>query len=441
MAIHYTYASVTDARDALASRLYDPTFQQWTATELTALITEAIRTWNALSGFWRAEFAFPLQQNVWWYDLRSQANSLIPLTVLQNDLVRQIQNHLLEPPTVDAWTGSLQFGLADIWGALRRRQDETLGQTACSITRGVVNAPIGGRIVLTDNVIDIRRVAWLPADSTYSNKVLLQSDMWAARAFDRAYTVAGERPPKKWMQNTEPPPSFDVDSVPPVNGQYDVLTVQSGGVWVGDAAALLSVPDDWSWVVKWGALGDLLSRESNAQDVIRAEYCQRRYAEGQRLLIAMPTILALRLNNIPVSVGAVLGGDKFNPRWQAASAGRPKSFYTAANLLAASPKPDQTDVYSATASVVQNAPIDSAFIQVPRDDFDTVIEYAQHLGMFKQGGEEFLKTIPLYINMQKKAASYNSKLREMGLFSMSQLDLGTLEEMRNPRFTKEAANQ
>lgn len=465
MPTQYSYATLNDALNALGSRLYDPGFQQWTQTELTGYIVESLRTWNALTGFWRSEMVFQLIALQWWYDLRTQANSIIPYSVLQSQMVQQVENHLLEPPTSAyplTWGGSGQFSVSDILAALQRRQDDTLGTSGCTITRSLVNAPIGGRVQLADNTVDIRRVTWLPTPGFgYGNTILRQSDMWAKRAFDPNYTVDAQRPPSNWLQNTEPPPSFDIDYVPPVTGQYEVLTVNAGPAWSATADSKLTIPDDWTWVFKWGALMDLLSRESNAKDAMRAEYCKRRYQEGLALLEIMPTVLACRLNNIPMGVDAVRSGDDFNPLWQTEAPAQPTSAYSAANLIAFGSAPNGpltwADIntqwgaqgsltwatagsggpYSATVSVVQNAPVPptaGAYIQVARDCFDTIIDLAHHLAMFKQGGDEFAATIPLYQRAQKKAAQYNGKLRETGFFSMDQTDLSQLQERRVPRY-------
>jgi hypothetical protein len=457
----YSYATLTDALNQLASRLFDPTFQQWTQAELTGYIREALRTWNALTSFWRAEMAFPLTNNAWWYDLRAQPGTLIPYTVTKYEMVSQLENHLLEPPTPAAWSGSGQFSLQDLNTALQRRQDDTLGATAVTVNRSLVNAPIQTRVVLPDNTIDLRRVVWLPTPPTSGprtpNKILRQSDRWAERAFQPLYTVAGPQAPSNWMQNTEPPPSFDVDAVPNLTGSYEVLTVNAGPVWLPGTDGALTVPDDWTWVFKWGALWDLLSRESNSKDSIRAEYCKRRYLEGLSLMENAPTTLALRLNNIPMGVDAVRNGDDFNPSWMgigltwaevtetwnqatftwASTAGIPNVAYSMANLLAFGPAPSVGANYSATVSLVQNAPVPmnpGDFIQVSRDDFDTIIDYAHHLAMFKAGGAEFLATVTLYTGMEKKAAWYNGKLKEMGFFSMDQLEIGTWQESRSPRY-------
>lgn len=462
MPSQYTYASLADALTQLGSRLFDPLFQQWTQTELIGYIQESLRTFNALSGFWRSDMVFPLNGSTWWYDLRTQPGTLIPYTVTKYQLITQIQNHLLEPPTPGAWSGSAQFSLQDLLTALQRRQDDSLGTTGVTLVRGLVNAPIGTRVVLADNVIDLRRVAWLPTPDpvlgpAFQNQILRQSDRWAERAFNPNYTTASELPPSNWLQNTEPPPSFDVDTVPPVTGSYEILTVNSGPTWVAGEDGTLNIPDDWTWVFKWGALWDLLSRESNSKDSIRAEYCKRRYAEGLALMESAATVLALRLNNIPMSVDSVRNGDDFDPLWMstgltwaeiteswddatftwASAAGVPNSAYVAGNLLAFGPAPSLQNAYSATVSVVQNAPVPvnpGDYIQIARDCFDAIIDMAQHLAMFKQGGAEFLATVPLYQGAQRKAAQYNGKLKEMGFFSMDQQDLSILQEERNRRY-------
>lgn len=431
---NYTYATYSDALTALGSRLYDPGFQQWTQAELTGYINEALQTWNALSGFWRNDMVFTTTAGKWWYDLRSVSGTIIPYQATQYGLITQIENHLLEPPTPAAWSGSSQFSLNDLLIALQRRQDDILGSTGCTVTRSTPAASIGLRTVLSDSVIDILRVAWLPTTGFgYSNKILRQSDMWAERAFNPRYTTSAEQPPSNWMQNAEPPPSFDVDSVPPVTGVYDVLSVNCGPSWVAGTDAMIPVPTDWAWVAKWGALFDLLSRESNAKDALRAEYCRKRFEEGIALLESSPVLLAARVNNIPFAVDAIKNGDDFNTRWQATSAGSPKSIYTAKNLMAIAPVSD-AGPYSITASVVQNAPIGGTYVQVGRDEFDAIIDYAHHLAMFKAGGAEFLATVELYQRFQKKAAQYNSKLGEMGFFSLSQQDISNTEQMERPRY-------
>jgi hypothetical protein len=439
---NYTYATLQNALDAVAARLYDPTYQFWTATELTYYIIEALRTWNALSQFWRAPMTFPLAQGQWWYDLNAQPGTIIPYGSVQNDLIAITEYHLLEPATTTyplTWTGTKQYALSDILGALDRREDEQLSETICTLTRLTVTAPLGGPILLPDSTMDVVRIAWLPSGGGYAARPLRQAGMFGLRAFSQGWTTAPSGPPDMWMQNTEPPPSFEVNAVPPVTGQYDILaTFSDPASWTTALNATIRLPTDWAWVMKWGALYDLFSREYGAKDVPRATYCLARYREGLALLRKTSCVLALFINNVPFAVDAVRNADDFNPLWQAAAQGPPQGAYLAGNMLAIYPQPD-TGAYTVMVDVVENAPVPATtgdYIQVARDDYDTVLDYAQHLAMLKAGGAEFLASVQLYQKMQEKAALYNGKLREMGFFEMTQQDISTLEDMRRPRYQK-----
>jgi hypothetical protein len=286
-------------------------------------------------------------------------------------------------------------------------------------------------------------VAWLPvAGAGYSNSPLSPSDLQTKKFFDPGWTTAPQDSPQTYMRNAEPPLSFDVDRVPPVPGQYETITVNAGSALSTSAGSLLGIPDDWSWVVKFGALSDLLNRESVAKDALRAEYCAKRYAQGLVLLAGASALLGLRVNNVPLDIDSAKNGDFFNPGWQAAAAGPPQSAYVAGlNLVGFNPAPDSDSAYSVTAHVVENAPIPSTpgdTIQLSREDFDAVLDYAQHLAAFKLGGAEFLATMPLYQRFLKRAAIYNSKLVGMSELYKSMYETSQLEEQRNPRYATSA---
>jgi hypothetical protein len=444
---NYTYATLANAQDALSARLYqsttDPTQQQWTPAELTVYLVEALRNWNALTSYWRAEFPMALQQGVTWYDITNTTTApqtLRPFTVTDGYLAQAMEYQLLEPPTTAyplVWAGSKQFAIQQILDAITRRQNEVLGRTGCTMTRQVVPAPIVRTgIVMPDSTIDIRRVVWSPvANQGYSATIMRQTDAWAKRTFDFGYLTRAETPPATWMQSTEPPPRFDVDNVPPVTGQYEVLTVNAGGVANVNAAQKLFVPDDWSWLVKWGALGDLLSGESNAKDSLRAAYCQKRYTEGLVMLSNASAVLEMQLNGLPQFVDAVSNGDNFNSGWQGLNQGYPMSAYQAGLNLIAFPPPD-AGPYGALLTVVENAPVpvlQTDFIQAPRNVYDVILDMAQHLAMWKLGGAEFEATVPLYGKFLDAAKLYGSKLVVMGQFEVPEYAISQLDEARNQR--------
>lgn len=440
----YSYATLAQAQADVAQRLYeslsDSTREFWTDTEITAYICEALRTWNAFTSFQRAEFSFNLVQGQWWYDIPSQTGSIRPYTLTDNDIIQMIEYHLLEPVTSSyplVWSGSTQFSLADILDNLTQAQDQVLGTSGCTITRSTVNAPIiKQRIFLNQIVIDIRRAAWIPdADQGFSARPLRVTDMWEKRAFDGRWTTAAQAPPRNIIQSTEPPVSFDVDRTPPVPGSYELLTVNSGAVFDTTAAQSLTIPDDWSWLIKWNALENLLGREGVAKDALRQAYCQQRFDHGVQVLANSPAVLALQLNGQPLFIDAVRNGDDFNSGWQAKAQGTPRSCYTAGLNLIGFPQPD-AGPYSALVSCVQNQPVpvnSGDYIQVSKDDYSSILDMAQHLGAFKMGGSAFANTIPLLQGFMKRASIYNSKLLQLGQFTMPTYEISQLDEQRQPR--------
>ena len=441
---NYSYRTLAQAQSDLSARLYDQTQQQWPAAELTFYIQEALRTWNAYAAFWRAQMSFSLLRGVVWYDLTQQAGTLRPYTVTDNYLTQIIEYHLLEPLTTTyplVWGGSLQFGIADILSALTYRQNEIISGTGCTISRQTPTASTSVRAtVLADTAMDIRRVVWVPGSPTAANPVtiLRQSDAWELEAFNSAYLQASAGPPQTWFQTTVPPPTFNVDRTPPIAGTYEVLYTQSGNTFATDQARLLSIPDDWSWVLKWGALGDLLSRESNAKDVPRAMYCERRYTEGMILMSNAAAVLSLLLNGVPMFVDGVTNGDNFNYNWQGLPQGAPGSCYTTGQNLVGFPPPDSGS-YTAAFTVVENAPVPvsgSDDIQLDRGDYDAMIDEAQHIAMFKQGGELFFATLPLHQGFVDRASIYNKKLKVQGMFQWAQWDISQTDYERNPLMEK-----
>lgn len=444
----YTYLTLAQARTQLAARLYDTSANLfWSDAEKNQYIVESIRIWNALTSFWRSEFTFQTQANVTWYDLTDTANlpnTLRPFTVTDNSLIQLIEYHLLEPVTSVyplTWTGSLQFSLTDILNAIQRRRDEVLSATGCTITQRTI-AAVPGRTFLPDTVIDIRRVSWLPVANPagFTNSPLWPDDQWALQSYERDYTIQAPGTPSTYRQSTEPPLSFDTDIPPALPGQYDLLTVDAGVALSTVAATVLRVPDDFAWVIKWGALADLLGRESNAKDPTRAMYCEMRYRQGLALLLNSPAVLYARINNIPLDIDSLQNADNYRPGWQAETAAQPDLMMIAGlNLFGLASIPDA--IYSGTLMVVENAPVpanDAAQIQIGRDDLEAILDHSQHLAAFKIGGSEFLSTLPLLDRFHKQAALYNSKLFELGEFAHPTYELSQLQQETNPTFTNGA---
>jgi hypothetical protein len=443
----YNYITLSQASQQLANRLYDSSMVFWGAAELVLYIQEALRTWNAMTGYWRGDFVFPSQSGVIWYDLTDQPNTLIPYTITDAYLYQIIQYHLLEPATgVNPWSGvSNQFTANDLISAVQRRRDEILSVTGCTINVRMVPA-IAGRTQLPDTVIDVRRLAYWPvggATPASLASVVWPDDEWSERSFNGSYTINPPGTPQTYLMTTQPPIAFDTDAPPALPGEYEVLTVEAGPLLVAATPQTLMVPDDWTHVIKWGALADLLNRESEAKDQLRAKYCEQRYRMGLQLLMSSPSILAARIGNVAIQVDAVRTNDEFNTSWESLGPGTPTmALQSGSNLIALSPTPDAGN-YSVTATVVENAPVPVALgdsVQVARDDLDVIIDYAQHLASFKMGGAEFTSTMPLLERFMSKAAVYGLKLTEIAEYDALITGVSQQEENLNPRMAPAPAS-
>lgn len=463
----YAYTTLAQTLAALATRLYDPTMTRWTQAELIAYVQEALRTWNALTSSFRGDFLFQTNANVEWTNLSTIAGTIRPFTLTDQSIYSTIEYHLLEPQTPTyplTWTGSLQFSLIDLMGATQRRLDEILGVTGCTITAHPLIAALPGRTYLPDTVIDIRRVAFIASGQVapgagyglggyglgpyggfqppwYGAVALWEEDLWSKQAYEPGYTTAAPTSsPKSWLRSTKPPLSFDVYDTVGIPGQFDLLTIEGSTPFSTTAATLLGIPDDWAWVLKWGVLADLLSRESNAKDELRAGYANQRYRQGLALMTDAPAILGMQRGNIPITVDAIRNVDQYNPQWQLAALGPPvKAVVAGQNLVTFAPitDPGYPSPYTMTATVVQNAPVPVAttdFVQVSRDVYDVIVDYAQHLASFKDGGEEFTATSSLYDRFMHEASLYNSRLAEMAQYERTIYPQAERELHANPRY-------
>lgn len=203
-------------------------------------------------------------------------------TVTDSDLLKEASYHLLENGDADASSTSLlttMFTIAQIVDAFNQRQQVFLRDT------GIVNIP--STIAATPGIanydapfdtIAIRRVVW--SDANNVTHALTRSDTWELDYGQPTWPyTTGD--PVAWYETTLPNLRFGIN--PPANvGQLSLWYVGLAQTLDGSGIQLL-IPDDWTPYVKWGALGDLLSGDGEANDPRRADYCFQRYAEGVEL--------------------------------------------------------------------------------------------------------------------------------------------------------------
>jgi hypothetical protein len=435
----YSYITLSQALAQLSTTLDDPSNVRWSQAELTLYIQEALRTWQSLTGYWRDRFQFNLSSGANFYDLTQQAGSLIAFNLKDSDLLSVMLYHLIEPQiSGGSYVGTSMFSVADFTDALQNRRNQFLEEAGMVTTLSAVPwpAPPTPRLALSDSVIDIRRAAWYSTPSAQWS-TLWRSSEFGAAAFSPGWGQSPVDPPSEYSIAVEPPVTVGLIP-PPLNpGKIQLLTVNAGGALAPLTGVLLGVPDNLAWVVKWGALADLLAKEGTAHDLERAKYCEQRWREGIAIARIHPSVVNCFLGGVQTMVNALDSFDAFNANWQNDTPGAPQSVALASwNMLAVDPAPDAGGPYSCAVDVARNAPVPSAggdYLQLGREELGAVLGYAQHLADFKEGGNEFLGTSGLYDDMLRLAGVYNERLKAAVSFEEPMADRATRDESLVPR--------
>lgn len=456
----YSWLTFAQAKTQLANRLGDPLKIYWLDAELGEYLKESLRTFNSVAQLHRDRCIFPTQNGLAFYDLTQTTNpnsitggtgslatnppALLGYSVTDRDLINLIQYHLIEPITTN-WALSTpamteQFTMDDIVRAIERRRNQFLLLTALHQTHSQVayGPPAGsGRIALSDSIIYIRRVSWLDLDGDFTP---LWRDDEESGNFLRVDWANNPATPITYSAFMSPlvglqliPPSDDVGSV-------DLITINNPPNLDQTAGTLLSIPDDLAWIVKWGALSDLLGRDTQAYDPTRSQYCEQRWRDGIRFALALSTLQQVHINGLGIAPQSFEDFDALSPNWQNSSNNLPTSVAVAGrNLIALTPTPD-SGVYAIQLDVVRNMFMpssDASFLQISKDQFDVILDYSFHLAMFKDEGGEFEASIPMADNLLQMALQHNSVLKaEAKNFSVMD-KYSKKEEIDRPRLQKE----
>jgi hypothetical protein len=448
----YAYATFAEVKQALFQRLNSTGADFWTDAECGIYIEEALRVWNCLTQTWLEDWTKPFTSaDVTWQSTGSTSNALVgsnstprSQTLTDSYVYTVAQYHLLEPPTGGAaWTGTPQFTLADFIAAFQRRRDTILQITGCNIgpfSTSFSLAPGDYRVQLPDStvqsILDLRRVRLVPASGMGAPSTLYREDGMAFEYFHNSFLQINENP-LSWDVLAGPPLMLTFDALVNVANTLDILAILSGGNITAGTAAPLLIPDDWYWVLKFGMMADLLRKESESNDLERSDYCEKRFQEGLQLMKEMPWLTQARINNVPCDTPSVAEMDTFAYEWQSDPDAPPVIVRGGVDLFAISPT--VTDDVAITLTLVANTPIpatDADFVQVSRDVLNAILDEAEHLAKFKEGGFEFAEsTRTLHKSFISTAIATNSRLRESGIFATDLRPVGdSRQEAAMPRF-------
>lgn len=431
----FQWLTFGQAISELSLRLGDESNVFWTSSELGAYIVESLRVWNALTAYWAQQYVFTFTQtSANWYAANG-TGSPRQQTLTDADVYTLIEYHLLEPATGGTWTGTDQFSIGDLSQACSRRRNEILQAAACNMVESAISlTPNTNTALLSDLIMDVRRCRWVPAAGQGSPVTLQRGDLRSYQYFTPQFAQTTANP-LRWDVIGSPPQEITLDTNVNVPSTLQVLGMDGGPDFDPPTASPLLMPDDWMWVLKFGAMADILSKEQEGRDMERAAYCQKRYSEGLRLMVVMPWLLQAFINGASVATQSIADADRTNYEWQSRSGAFPEIVVGGTDLYAVSPVPG--DSLSLSFLIVGNAPVPQTSvdeIQVARDVMDAILDESQHLALFKMGGAEFKESMTLHEGFIKLAMRQNARLRESGLFATAIRPPVDPQEEQQPRY-------
>ena len=493
MAGTYQWLTLTAGVQQLLGRLSDPNGVFWTTTECENYIYRALQMFNVLTNTWRTDFTYNPTQL--WNSLGSLAGSPRFRSATDTQSYTMLEWYLLEPPSGGVWTGTTQFALSDLVNALQSRRNEVLQISACNdvLLQNIPLTPGTRRTYLSDSILDVPRVRYLASNAFptttgtigfssitvsdptniaagqlvmgtgvapwatvtsmsgttvnlslpntgavsgvinfYTPTTLYRDDTVALEWYESPLYQLTAGTPNTFQLSSEPPLSFDVDIAPSPSGVYEAVTLQSGPVFAPPAATLLGIPNDYAWMLEWGALADLLGRESEATDRERSAYALKRYQDGLNLLIKTPWIMLGSVDGVACSVDSLEETDRYSVGWDLT----PTSFGPAVivggiDFLAA---PVNSSV---GVTVLGNAPLldsTNTYLQVSRDAWQMILDEAQFLSSFKMGGAEFQAAMGLEKSFIMYCSAENSRLKSLGSFTDILLERGSSQDRAQARY-------
>lgn len=438
----YAYLSFAQLTAALLQRLQDTAGVSTTAAECQIYLTEALRVLNAQTqapGI--VDYQFNFNPGDTWKSL-NVAGSPRQRTVTDTAIYTQMEYMLLEPPSGAVWTGTSQFNITNLSNALQYRRDELMQVSGANTINLITNSPVNSRrTFLPDSTLAVRRVRWVPINVQVPPNpyALWREDVTSANSYgDNLAVTPGE--PESWMITANSPLAFDVSCPPNVPGKWDMLVLNPGIPLTPPTGKVLGLPDDWCWVAMYGALEDALSNSPEATDITRAKYCRMRYERGMKAMQALPWLLQAFVAALPVDTPSYVEMDAYAQNWENTwPKGDPQIVVGAMDLIAVAPfnivntPPNPT--VSTVLTLVGNAPVNPANpVQLSQDGVDAVLAYAQHVAMFKNGGTDFLNTMPLYEQFEEYCRMENRRYAALGRFRAETLTEGNRGEQMDPRF-------
>lgn len=394
----YTQTTLGQLLTQLGTILDDSGSIYWTPAERTFAVQEALLTWGALTGYWRTRGAFATNSSTTWYDLSQLLPTLRSRAWTLNQLTQEIQFACFEPANGISGAGmSQQVSIGNILAAIARARNRWVidsHQPYSILSSRTIAPPPGGLVSFDQSVVYVHRAGWLDVGpggpGRWTN--LWREDSWSVDHGNPLWTIEPSAP-TQYSEAELAPLEVQLSPGPTNEGQLEILAVESLALDLTNPAQTFAVPDEWVHALKYAALSDLWSTQSQIYDPLRAQYAESRYTQLVQFAQDARSLLRVLVNGVPLALDSLAALDAGQATWRN-QAGVPSVAGSLYDLFALNTIPSQT--YGVTCDVAAVAPYPVSpgqFIPVGIEDLDTILNFATHLLTLKCGGKEFTATL------------------------------------------------
>lgn len=189
----------------------------------------------------------------------------------------EIQRHLLETTIDDGATWSL-WTLSEVVGIFNERVRRFVMETSILQKRATLSISSGTtELSLPEDLIDLRRVSFREGST---RSPLTRIDSWASDNGIVGWESASGTP-YAYQISPRDPLTLRVLPAPSSSGELDLVYVYAPEeVEELSPCVAFPIPSIFSPYIKYGVMADMLSKEGQANDPLRAAYCEERYKEG-----------------------------------------------------------------------------------------------------------------------------------------------------------------
>ncbi len=402
----YTQYTLDDLSSQLGVLLDDQSNRYWVVQEKYYAVWEALRYWGACTSYWRTRGTFNLAAATPYYDLAAQLPALRTRTWTLNQMVQEIQYQCLEAANGITGSGmSAQISITSILQAISRARNQFVLDLKLPYTYHAAFASpgSGGIVDFPQDSVYVHRAAWQDAQSgTWTN--LWRQDAWAIDKSDPTWTTNPGQP-AVYSESENSPLKMQLAPEPQGAGTLEAITVDSLLIDLTNPAATFEVPDEWVHAIKYAALADIFTAESQNKDIVRGQYAGMRYQQSVDLAKEARSVIRLLIGGVPLPLDSFAAIDAGYCYWRNQSM---QPFVAGAlyDFLMFAPVPNAA--YGIAADVVQSAPIPltgTDAVPIGDEDLDHILDYATHWLTFKCGGKEFQDTFAQYDDFMKAAAA------------------------------------